>query len=100
MLKQFFYSFGSRIRGKRTGIIFNDQMDDFSTPGTQNAFGLPASPSNYIEPGKRPMSSMSPTIVQDHHGQVSMLVGSSGGSRITTTASFVSLFVFIRTNFA
>ena len=58
-------------------------MDDFSTPGTVNAYNYAPSPSNYITPGKRPMSSMSPTIVlNERKNQVVEVVGASGGSRI------------------
>ena len=93
------YSFGAKVRGKRTGIIFNDVMDDFSTPGTINAFGVVSSPSNYIEPGKMPMSSMCPSLVIDHTDsssssssqQVVYVSGAAGGPRITTETAFVSL---------
>lgn len=72
------------IRSPSTGIILNDEMDDFSTPGTINSYGLRASPANYIVPGKRPLSSMCPTVVTDRHGDVRIIAGSAGGSRITT----------------
>ncbi|XP_062701867.1 glutathione hydrolase 1 proenzyme-like isoform X4 [Aedes albopictus] len=60
-------SFGAALSGKRTGIIVNSGMDDFSSPGLQNYFGLPGSKRNYIQPQKRALSSMSPTIVVDNH---------------------------------
>lgn len=72
------------LRSPSTGIILNDEMDDFSIPGQVNVYGIPASPSNFIKPGKRPMSSMAPTIIVDESGEVRMVIGSAGGSRIIT----------------
>jgi len=84
-------SFGASVRGSRTGIIFNDEMDDLSTPGTTNGYGVVSSPSNYIKPGKMPMSSMSPTIVFDSaRRRVVYVSGAAGGTHITTQTAFVS----------
>ncbi|XP_065365732.1 glutathione hydrolase 1 proenzyme isoform X2 [Calliphora vicina] len=74
--------FGSGQVGKRTGIIFNSAMNDFSTPGHKNNFNLPPSPSNFIGPQKRPMSSMSPMILTDPKGNVRLAVSAAGGAKI------------------
>ncbi|KAJ7725834.1 gamma-glutamyltranspeptidase [Mycena maculata] len=74
--------FGSQVLDSETGVLFNDQMDDFSTPGTPNGFGLLPSPYNYPAPGKRPLSSTVPTIVEHADGSFAVAVGASGGGRI------------------
>lgn len=84
-----FSSFGSKVVGTRTGIMFNNEMDDFSTPNTTNYFQVPASPANFIKPYKRPLSSISPVIVLDENGDVILVTGSSGGTRITTSNALV-----------
>ncbi|KAI0630189.1 gamma-glutamyltranspeptidase [Trametes polyzona] len=74
--------FGSAVLDPVTGVILNDEMDDFSTPGMPNAFGLYPSPYNYPEPGKRPLSSTTPTIIEHEDGSFYLAIGGSGGSRI------------------
>ncbi|KAJ1905814.1 hypothetical protein LPJ81_001713 [Coemansia sp. IMI 209127] len=75
--------FGSRIMDPVTGVILNDEMDDFSTTNKTNGFGLRPSPNNKIVRGKRPLSSTSAVIIENN-GQVELVLGGSGGSRILT----------------
>ncbi|MBX7100294.1 MAG: gamma-glutamyltransferase [Myxococcaceae bacterium] len=81
------YLFGSCVVAKGTGILLNDEMDDFAAaPGSSNEYGLLASEANAVAPGKVPLSSMSPTLVFDGDGKnVLLAVGAPGGSTIPTT---------------
>ncbi|KAG0199328.1 hypothetical protein BGX28_007379 [Mortierella sp. GBA30] len=85
--------FGSKLLDPQSGVILNDEMDDFSIPGQANAFGLLPSPYNYPEPGKRPLSSCVPTIVE-RNGKFEMALGGSGGSRIITAVLQTILNVY------
>jgi gamma-glutamyltranspeptidase len=83
--------FGSKVVSPSTGILFNNQMDDFSIPGASNYFGLAPSPLNYPQPYKKPLSSMSPSIVLDNRGRVRLIGGASGGPKIITATAQVIL---------
>jgi gamma-glutamyltranspeptidase/glutathione hydrolase len=77
-------SYGSRIVVQGAGFLLNDEMDDFSLkPGVPNMYGLVGGQANAIEPGKRMLSSMTPTIIEKD-GKLFMVVGSPGGSTIIT----------------
>ena len=77
--------FGSGIVAGQSGILMNNEMDDFSAkPGTPNVYGLVGGEANAVQPAKRPLSSMSPTIVAKD-GKTWLVTGSPGGSRIITT---------------
>jgi gamma-glutamyltranspeptidase/glutathione hydrolase len=76
--------FGAKVTAASTGVLLNDEMDDFTAKlGVPNIYGLVQGEANAIAPGKRPLSSMSPTIVTKD-GQPVMVVGTPGGSRIIT----------------
>ncbi|XP_055551315.1 glutathione hydrolase 1 proenzyme-like isoform X2 [Wyeomyia smithii] len=83
------FYFGAALTGSRTGIIMNSGMDDFSSPGLKNYFGLPGTERNYIRPQKRAISSMSPTIIVGSNGNVKLVVGAAGGTKITTAVAMI-----------
>jgi gamma-glutamyltranspeptidase / glutathione hydrolase len=84
-------SFGSGATAEGLGFLFNDEMDDFAAKqGVPNMFGLIQGPANAIAPGKRPLSSMTPTIVLKD-GKLRFVLGSPGGARIITTVANIFL---------
>ncbi|MCP4502103.1 MAG: gamma-glutamyltransferase [Deltaproteobacteria bacterium] len=87
------YDFGSGVVAAGTGILLNDEMDDFSaSPGVPNKYGLVGGKANAVAPAKIPLSSMSPTLVHKN-GQLVMALGAPGGSTIITTVLQVILNV-------
>jgi gamma-glutamyltranspeptidase / glutathione hydrolase len=85
--------FGSHVTADGLGFLLNDEMDDFSSkPGTPNIDGLIQAEANAIGPGKRPLSSMTPTIVA-HDGKTVLVLGSPGSSKIITTVANVLMGV-------
>ncbi|HTZ88705.1 MAG TPA: gamma-glutamyltransferase [Alloacidobacterium sp.] len=86
-------AFGSDVTAEKLGFLLNDEMDDFASKmGVPNFYGLIQGPANSIAPGKRPLSSMTPTIVLKD-GKVAMVLGSPGGGRIITTVANIFLSV-------
>lgn len=77
--------FGSRLMVPETGVIMNDEMNDFSIPNIPNVFGYYPSPSNYVRPRKRPLTSISPLMIEHDNETLHSVLGASGGSRIITT---------------
>jgi gamma-glutamyltranspeptidase/glutathione hydrolase len=86
-------SFGARVAAGKLGFLLNDEMDDFtSKPGVPNLYGLIQSEANAIDPGKRPLSAMAPTIVTKN-GKLFLVLGSPGGPRIITTVANILMGV-------
>lgn len=84
------YPFGSGFMPEGTGVVLNNEMDDFSIkPGVANVYGLVGADANSIEPGKRPLSSMSPTFVEK--GDQVLITGTPGGSRIISMVLLAAL---------
>lgn len=65
-------------------------MNDFSTPGVADFYGFPPSPTNFIKPYKRPMSSMCPTIITDFKGDVVLTIGGAGSEKTILATAYVS----------
>jgi len=79
-------SFGSRVVGESSGVLLNNEMDDFvARPGVPNHYGLVGSEANAVAPGARPLSSMSPTILISPDGKERIVIGASGGPFIITS---------------
>lgn len=90
------YSFGSGKMVAGAGFFLNNELDDFTIiPGRANSFGLVQGKNNLIAAGRRPLSSMTPTLVINHQGQAVMALGSPGGSRIITTVLQILVNKFI-----
>jgi len=84
--------FGAKIISESTGIVLNNEMDDFSSDGFSNNYGVPPSPENFIKPGKRPLSSMCPAVVvAAAGGDVRLVTGAAGGTRITSGVAYQAL---------
>jgi gamma-glutamyltranspeptidase/glutathione hydrolase len=82
------YMFGACVVVPGTGILLNDEMDDFdAAPGRANEYGLVGTGANAPAPGKRPLSSMAPTFVFDPEGRLVLAVGAAGGATIPTTVA-------------
>ena len=78
--------YGSKVTVAGAGFLLNNEMDDFTAkPGSPNQFGLVQGEQNAIEPGKRMLSAMTPTIVETADGELFLVLGTPGGSRIITT---------------
>ncbi|MCB0420414.1 MAG: gamma-glutamyltransferase [Bdellovibrionales bacterium] len=88
--------YGSGVVSRKYGIALNNEMDDFTTiPGKPNMFGLIQGNGNIVEPGKRPLSSMSPTLVEKG-GKVVLSIGAPGGPRIISSVIQVIYRVLVR----
>ncbi|MCC6406702.1 MAG: gamma-glutamyltransferase [Planctomycetes bacterium] len=84
---------GSRLSSD--GVLLNNQLDDFALPGVANQFGLVGSAANALQPGKRPLSTMTPTIVRQSDRSVVLVIGGPGGPRIVSSVLGVLLRILV-----
>ncbi|KAF4972559.1 hypothetical protein FSARC_906 [Fusarium sarcochroum] len=82
--------FGSLLMDNLTGVILNNEMNDFSIPGVPNEFGFAPAKANFIRPNKRPLSSCTPLIVSHRDGSLFAVIGAAGGSRIISATTQVA----------
>ncbi|KAF5569681.1 gamma-glutamyltransferase [Fusarium phyllophilum] len=82
--------FGSFLMDPLTGVILNNEMNDFSIPGVPNEFGFAPAEANFIRPNKRPLSSCTPLIVSNKDGSLFAVIGAAGGSRIISATTQVT----------
>ncbi|KAF5631843.1 gamma-glutamyltransferase [Fusarium tjaetaba] len=82
--------FGSFLMDPLTGVILNNEMNDFSIPGVPNEFGFAPAEANFIRPNKRPLSSCTPLIVSNKDGSLFAVIGAAGGSRIISATTQVA----------
>ncbi|KAJ4269576.1 hypothetical protein NW762_001243 [Fusarium torreyae] len=82
--------FGSLLMDNVTGVILNNEMNDFSIPGVPNEFGFAPAEANFIRPNKRPLSSCTPLIVSNRDGSLFAVIGAAGGSRIISATTQVA----------
>ncbi|RGP75887.1 gamma-glutamyltransferase [Fusarium sporotrichioides] len=82
--------FGSLLMDNLTGVILNNEMNDFSIPGVPNEFGFAPAEANFVRPNKRPLSSCTPIIVAQKDGSLFAVIGAAGGSRIISATTQVA----------
>ena len=89
-------TFGSGILVPELGFLLNNELDDFALQaGTPNAYGLLGAAANALRPGRRPLSSMTPTVLRDNGNTVALVIGSPGGPRIISSVAEVLLRVLV-----
>ncbi|XP_034832125.1 glutathione hydrolase 1 proenzyme-like [Maniola hyperantus] len=89
------YIWGSQRRSTSLGIMLNNEMDDFSVPNRESAYGMPPSPANMVARGLQPLSSMVPSVVLSRNGTAELVIGAAGGTKITTQVALVTMHTLV-----